>query len=261
MVLIFIILIAILSLPAEALERNPEFSPWRGHDFVFCFVTDDGRACNLAWAETAREMGFRFTIAINVYSHTYEDPTVLTVEQVRDLAEDGFEIANHGYSHGNLGLPEACPKPPKGSLLGYFLCEGVDPSEAMEALHVEIERDSVAAFCDIPEASVRTLAYPRHLHGKALIDSLIAEGYIGARTGNWNATDLFSNGEFPLYARNGWNEGISLFRVPIRTSDYGLFGDHSADPPVHYTYEEFLAFALPRIQDIRQKGGMFVIYT
>ena len=261
LILLSFILIGALALPAEAEDQRSDTSPWFGHEFVFCFTTDDGRLANLAWADTARTMGFRYTIAINVKSNIDNNPDALSLQQIHDLAEDGFEIANHGYSHANLGLPGTCPYPPKGSLMGYFLCEDLDPVEAMAALHVEIERDSIAELCDIDVDSIKTLAYPRHRHGKALIDSLISEGYIGARTGGWTDTNLYSYGDFPLLARNGWDEGISLFRVPLRTSDYGLFGDHSADPPVHFTYEQFEAWALPRIDDIRQKHGMFVLYT
>ncbi len=38
---------------------------WMGSHFAFCFISDDGSICNLAWAEKAREMGFRFSMAIN----------------------------------------------------------------------------------------------------------------------------------------------------------------------------------------------------
>jgi hypothetical protein len=99
----------------------------------------------------------------------------------------------------------------------------------MDALHVEIERDSITDLCDLDADAIRTLAYPRHRHGKALIDSLIAEGFIAARTGGWALSDLYSYGDYPLQARNGWEEGISLFRVPTRMADCALFGDHSAD--------------------------------
>lgn len=261
MVLLAIALILSLCLPAVAQDKETESWRWFGHDFVFCFLTDDGNSPNLAWAETAREMGFRYTIAVNVKTSSSDHPFYLTLQQIHDLAEDGFEIANHSYSHANDCLPETCPYPPKGSLMGYFLCEELDPVDAMAGLHAEIERDSVSVLCDLDVETIKTLAYPRHLHGKALIDSLIAEGYIGARTGGWTSTNLYSYGEFPEYAHNSWEGGISLFRVPTRTSDTGLFGDHSAVPPVHFTYEQFYAAAQPRIEDIRNKGGMFVIYT
>ncbi len=65
---------------------------WLGHDFAFCFVTDDGRTSNLAWADTARTMGFRFTIAVN---HGRTSSTILSAEDIHELAEDGFEIGSH----------------------------------------------------------------------------------------------------------------------------------------------------------------------
>ena len=251
----------LICLPAVAAEPDARDYRWLGHDFAFCFMTDDGVQSNLAWAETARDMGFRFTIAINLYMDINASYGALTLQEIRDLEADGFEIANHSYSHGKLGLPETCSLPPKGSLMGYFLCDDLDPVEAMDALHVEIERDSIAARCDLDVSSIRTVAYPRHLHGKALIDSLIAEGYIGARTGGWTMPEEYSYGEFTFQSYNSWDGGISLFRVPTRISDAGLFGDHSATPPVHYTYEQFLEIAQPRIDDLRQRGGIFVLYT
>lgn len=92
-------------------------------------------------------MDFRFTIAINPGKLTSDR---LTPEQVHELHEEGFEIANHGWSHGLAGLPLTCPKPPAGSLLGYTMCDGLDPFAAAISLQAEIERDSIATFGGLP---------------------------------------------------------------------------------------------------------------
>jgi len=174
---------------------------WMGNDFAFCFVTDDGRSSNLAWADTARAMGFRFTIAIN---HGREAGFVLSSEEAHELANDGFDIGSHSLTHGFAGLPETYPSPPRGSMMGYFLCEDLDPVEGMQYFKAEIERDSLAAFADLPVSDIRVFAYPRHRHGKAVIDSLIAEGYLGARMGSkWDYSEN-SYGDFNTPPENSW---------------------------------------------------------
>jgi hypothetical protein len=146
--------------------------------------------------------------------------------------------------------------------MGYFLC--TDPASQaarMASLRGEISRDSIATYCNLPASSIRVLAYPRHLHGKALIDSLISAGYIGARTGGRYDYLTNSCGDFNVQARNGWNSGISLYRIPVMSDDAGFFGDHSASPPVHKTYEQFLAAAQPFMNTMRTTGGIFVLFT
>jgi hypothetical protein len=239
---------------------DPEYR-WFGHDFAFCFITDDGRLPNEEWANLARAMDFRFTIAINTLRSHTELSGVLSFDQLEVLNADGFEIAQHGYSHGFNGLPETCSSPYRGSLMGYFLCGDVDPTEAMTSLQAEIERDSIAFIDGVSANDVRTVAYPRHRHGKALIDSLISEGYIAARTGGLNDYDMNSFGDFDFPSKNGWDEGISLFRMNTGAQDLALFGDHSGNPSVHYTYEQFTAIAQARINHHKTKGGIFVLFT
>ncbi len=234
---------------------------WDGHEFAFCFVTDDGTTANEDWATVGLTLGFRFTIAVNVSSDV-PGTGYLSHQQIHDLAMQGFEIAEHGSRHGFGGLGATCTVPPRGSLMGYFLCnDPPDLATRMASLRGEIDRDSIATYCNLPASSIRVLAYPRHLHGKALIDSLIAEGYIGARTGGRYDYLTNSCGDFNVQARNGWDTGISLYRVPVMRDDKGFFGDHSASPPVHYTYDQFLASAQPLITSMRAAGGIFVLFT
>lgn len=234
--------------------------PWDGHDFAFCFVTDDGTRCNLAWADTARVMDFRFTIAVNVRSATPAN-TRLTKQEIHDLAGEGFEIAQHGASHGTAGLSLSCSSPPRGSWMGYFMCTDPSPAERMVALKAEIERDTLAANCGLPPSAIKVCAYPMHRHGKALIDSLQAEGFIGARTGGLWDYNSNSYGDFTTMARNSWDGGISLYRIPLANSDTWIFGNHSAVPPVHRTYESFLSIAQPIMEQFRASKGICVVYT
>lgn len=234
--------------------------PWDGHAFAFCFVTDDGRKSNLAFADTARVMDFRFTIGVNVNSSP-AGTMELTLSEMHELWEDGFELAQHGGSHASIGLDPACPQPPSGSLMGYFMCEGTDEQSRMEYLAQEISADTLSTWTCIPRQDVRVVAYPRHRHGKALIDTLRAAGYIGARTGNRWGYSSDSYGDFTTMARNSWDGGMSLYRMPTVETDAYLFGDHSADPPVHLDYDTFRARADQSIAPFKQSGGICIVYT
>ncbi len=240
-------------------DRDSNVHRWMGYDFVFCFVTDDGKLSNLAWADVGRELDFRFTMAVNPYNEP--DWNTLSSSQLHELWVDGFEIANHSYSHGQLGLPESCLMPPRGSMAGYYECEGIDPDQAMTDFIREIERDSVATIANIPSQDVKSFAYPRHIHTFAIIDSLIAEGYTGARMGSQWSEEEYSYGDFTTYPKNSWDDGLSLFRIPVKTVSRNLFGNHSASPPVHYTYEEFVEAAQPHINQMRNSGGAFLLYS
>lgn len=243
---------------AEPLDKTYR---WNGRPFVFVFTTDDGTSCNLGWAEVARRMDFRFTIGCNPYWKYSPVAERLTPEEMHTLWEDGFEIANHTYSHCKEEVPLTCPAPPRGSLMAYFDCEDLESCDADRLFHAEIERDSLATIGQIPVAEIRTLQYPRHRYSHAIIDSLIAEGYIGARFGANSSFYSYGNEEYDEPARNAWDEGISLFRIPLTAYAETFFGNHSADPPVHFTYEQFAAAAQPYIDQAIVQGGMFVIYA
>ncbi|MDX2473231.1 MAG: T9SS type A sorting domain-containing protein [Candidatus Krumholzibacteria bacterium] len=215
---------------------------WLGHDFAFCFVTDDGTKCNLAFADTASVMDFRFTIAVNV-SCTVPSWSRLSRSEIHNLWESGFEIAQHSASHANRGLSLECPQPPRVSLMA------------------EVERDTITTWTEVPVADIRVVAYPRHLHGHELIEELMAEGFIGARTGGKWDYENNSAGEFTTMAKNSWDDGISLYRIPIANSAAYLFGDHSASPPVHGDYESFRTIAERVITPFQETGGICVIYT
>ncbi|HPF69300.1 MAG TPA: hypothetical protein PLQ13_01415 [Candidatus Krumholzibacteria bacterium] len=249
-------LLLTLALAAAPVRATPE--RWNGHPFVFVLMTDDGTKCNLGWAEVARERDFRFTIAVNAGKVTARQ---LTAAEMHQLAADGFEIAQHGHSHGFDGVPLTCPTPPKGSLQAYFDCPDLDPAAAAEALAAEISRTRLETLADLPCGSVRTLAYPRHLLSKELIETLVAAGFSGARYGENSSYDNFSGGDFTVPSRNSWDDGISLFRVPIAHYATYFFGDHSATPPVFYTHEQFVAAAQPLIDQAREQGGIFAIYA
>lgn len=253
-ILLEFLVLAVLFAPARVAYAER----WNDHPFVFVLMTDDGTKCNLGWAEVAREQGFRFTIAVNAGRST---PRLLSAADMHLLAEEGFEIAQHGHSHGFDGVPASCPTPPKGSLQAYFDCPDLDPVAAGAALQAEISASRLESLADLPAGTVKTLAYPRHLLSKALIDTLNAEGFTGARYGDNGSYALFSGGDFTVPARNSWDGGISLFRVPIAHYATYFFGDHSATPPVFYTHEQFVAAAQPLIDQAKEQGGIFAIYA
>jgi hypothetical protein len=227
---------------------------WEGHDFAFSFVSDDGLDDNMDWAQHGLANGYRFSIA--VIGNNLEIPGFLTVEQVVELHDLGFDIMSHSYSHGNNGLPPECPTPPRGSMQGYWLCE-VDHAEAMTAFHNEISRPVLAQITGLPMSDIRTFAFPRHLHSKAILRALVEEGYVGARCGGKTSYFSDSGGDFTTPAHNSW-QSISLMRVPLANSTTYLFGDH--DQGVYLTHEEFVARAQPIIDTFRTSGGICVVY-
>ena len=77
--------------------------------------------------------------------------------------------------------------------------------------------------------------------------------------GRWQE-ELTSYGDYTTYPSNSWDDGLSLFRMPNITTTSDLFGNHSAVPPVHKTYEDFLAVAQPYIDQTRASGGAFIIF-
>jgi len=254
--MVFVIMFLFLTTLTTA--KSSDQIRWEGHSFVFAFVTDDGTNYNLGWADVARQMGFRFTIAVN---QSADHPLKLTAADMHTLYEDGFEIANHGYGHGHTGVSPECPIPPRGSFLAYYMCDGFEPGEAMTLFKAEIERDSLSSFVGMPLEAVRSVAYPNHRYSTAVIDTLMDEGYLGARYGENSSYSSFSYGEFTTPARNSWDGGISLFRVPLTHYSLIFFGNHSADPPVHFTHEEFVAATQPYIDQAVIDGGMFIIYA
>lgn len=250
--------LATLAIAATFLLAGPAHAErWNGHPFVFVFMTDDGTACNLGWAEVARAMDFRFSIAVNEGRITNR----LTPEQMHGLQAEGFEIAQHGHSHGFDGVPVDCPAPPRGSLQAYFDCPDMDPVAAALVLEQEISRSRLETLADLPAGAVRTVAYPRHMHSMALIDTLIAEGFIGARFGGNGSYVAYGSGDFDAPARNSWDGGISLYRVPLADYVGNLVGDHSANPPVFYTHEQFVAATQPLIDQAVADGGIFALYA
>ena len=94
---------------------SPSEYRWGGAEFAFCFISDDGTVCNLGWAQKARDMGFRFTIAMNEEKDEWRN---LTADSLLSLWEQGFEIANYSRSHGFTGLLDTCPIPPRGPCWG-----------------------------------------------------------------------------------------------------------------------------------------------
>ena len=104
-----------------------------------------------------------------------------------------------------------------------------------------------------------TFIYPRHGHSRALVAALRSQGYLGARDGLSALHGFYS--DYLTGSRNSWEEGISLFRIPIACNAADLFGDHSANPSVYHDYETFFAAAMPFITQARETGGIFALYT
>jgi len=234
-----------------------------GHDFVLCFISDDLTGCNLGWVEKAMEMDFRFTISVN--ANRLDQFPFLAAVDVRQFFVDGFEISNHSLSHATYGMircedgqtPPACDLH-YGNLLGYFdfTSSFSDSSESMPYFRNEIRKEPITDL--VPPLTIedlKTFVYPGHCYSVAIVEALHEWGYLGARDGPW--APGFTDYTTP--PANSWDGGISFFRVPIAFDSSDVFGDHSADPPVHFTRQEFEAATLPIIEEMRESGGIMAI--
>ncbi|MFH1841932.1 MAG: T9SS type A sorting domain-containing protein [bacterium] len=70
-----------------------------------------------------------------------------------------------------------------------------------------------------------------------------------------------THSDFDCLPANGWDEGISLFRVPVTRPPQYFFGDHSDDPAIYYDHAEFVAATQPVIDGIKAKKGIFILYA
>jgi len=146
-------------------------------------------------------------------------------------------------------------------LHGYFECEPEEGVAIMEALYHATSRDVLSAFTGIPASDLRTVFYPRHMHSMALIDYLIDQGYKGARYGASGNYATFGSGDYSVPPENSWDEGISLYRVPIACYTQDIVGDHSAETPEYFSHELFLERMTWRVEEAVENGGMLIVYT
>jgi FlgD Ig-like domain len=250
--------------PISAEEKpDDDIYRWLEHDFVFCFISDDGMMCNLGWADKAREMDFRYTLAVNpdFLGHT----EYLTHSDMNQLILDGFEISNHSASHATLGMTQCSPDTlipfcdeNYWSLLGYFNYTGSfqDSTWSMPYFRNEIRRQKLSdLYAGLEFSDVKTFVYPSHGHSVEIVHTLFDWGYLGAR----NGSGALGESDFSTLPSNSWNGGISFFRVPLGMHPHHVFGNHSADPPVHFTHAQFVEAAMPIIEQFRATGGIMTM--
>jgi len=259
----FILLSFLLNVsPGLSLESKGPHR-WMGHDFVLCFISDDATRCNVGWFEKGLEMDFQFTISIN--ANRLDRAPFLSSYEVEQFVQNGFEVSNHTTSHATYGMTQ-CEDglfPPHCDILyrnlhGYydFSSSFTDSSESMPYFRTEINRQILADYVGgLETETIKTLAYPKHGHSRAIVEELRNWGYLGARTGR--SSPYYS--DYTTLAENSWDDGISFYRVPIAFSASEVFGDHSAIPPVHFTQEEFIEATMPYIQEMQESGGILAI--
>ena len=248
---------------------------------------------------TARDLAYTLFVN-PLLSQLYGSSYVLSPEALNSYYEHGHEIAGHSYSHaglwndrlppaGNAGgqisvadtLAHGTPAGYQGSagagaLQGYFHpgvwdSLGWDWDNAEQHYYrtdlthrqhflAEISRDSVATIIDIPPDEVTTFAFPQFRYSSAIIDSLIAAGYQGARFGGYPNSP--SQGDIANDPRNSW-ASISLFRVPMLFPIHVVITDDGAGDTLEHgcSESEFKAAVTPYFSYLVESGGMGVLMS
>jgi peptidoglycan/xylan/chitin deacetylase (PgdA/CDA1 family) len=133
---------------------------------------DDGDPADLRVAEllAARKLPGTFYIPLRGHVDPGHRATRMSPSELKELADQDFEIGAHGISHPNL------------------------PACSPNQLTVEVE-GSRKHLEDELGREVTMFAYPRGRHNRKVISALIEAGYAGARTTAMLARDL----EFDRY--------------------------------------------------------------
>jgi peptidoglycan/xylan/chitin deacetylase (PgdA/CDA1 family) len=170
---------------------------WQGHDIAFTFTTDDGNADNRVWADVFREYGLRYTMFVT--TRWIGMPGKLTIEDLRRLNADGFEIGGHGVSHARL-------------------TDCVDSALVYEMLTC---RDTLATMIAAKDYRCLTFAYPSHAHD-ARVMAVAAQLFTAARDGGTDPRGHpnFSEGD------DTWGN-TTLYEVPLAVTMASLTGNNS----------------------------------
>jgi peptidoglycan/xylan/chitin deacetylase (PgdA/CDA1 family) len=158
---------------------------WEGKSFAFTVTSDDGHADNRAWANVFRDLGLRYTLFIT--ARWVGRPGKLTVNDLRRLQADGFEIGGHSLSHPRL----------------------TDCTDSARVYEMKTCRDTLETMIHASDYHCRTFAYPFHAHDERVMTTA-ARFYTAARDGGLDARG------YPDFARGSatW-DNTSLFEVPL----------------------------------------------
>jgi peptidoglycan/xylan/chitin deacetylase (PgdA/CDA1 family) len=187
--------------PEPARQTTPDGGDaaaiWDGHSVAFTFTSDDGNADNRVWADVFREYGLRYTMFVT--TRWVGLPGKLTVEDLRRLNADGFEIGGHGVTHTTLTT-----------------CS--DPTLVYEMVTC---RDTLATMIDAKEYRTHTFAYPSQAHDERVM-AVARRLFIAARDGGVSPSGHpnFSEGD------DTW-ENTSLYEVPVAVTMASLTGNNS----------------------------------
>ena len=198
---------------------------WQGRSFAFTFTSDDGNADNLAWTDVYREFGLRYTLFIT--ARWVGRPGKLTVQDLRRLQSDGFEIGGHSLSHPRL----------------------TDCSDSARIYEMVVCRDTLEVMIDSKDYRCLTFAYPENAHN----DRVMATAglfYTAARDGGThpNGQPNFSEG------RAEW-DSCSLYEVPVAVTMSNLTGRNS------FSEEKTRGAIRSRLADYRKRHCWVVVAT
>lgn len=213
--------------------RKPYRFPWNGYPVAFALTTDDQVVDNNTWKATADSFGYKYTLYCrgDAEPFTGSSATRLTIANLQDFYNDGYEIGHHSLSHAET----------------WGLAEIVSDQDSM---NTEVERSWLATALSIPTTSIRTFAYPNGGFNTLAQKTLKNYGYLMARCAGDTTTDNayppWSDADGAKYLR--LDRTRNLYAVERIVVESGLFGTAAADSFTHASIKERLYDAIDRAE-------------
>ncbi len=192
---------------------------------------DDGDTRDLKLAELLRERGISATFYVPL--KPYSSHAALSDTDLRNLADQGFEIGAHGISHENL-------------------------TQIPSASVAQVVSASKQGLQDILGQEVKMFCYPGGWHNATAVQSLKAAGYFGARTTRMLSTEPdFAAFEMPTslqaypHGHAAYFKNASRARSFRRVRDYLVHLRRAAD---------WVALGQMLFDRVMAQGGIWHLY-
>lgn len=192
---------------------------------------DDGDPLDLRIAELLRQRGLSGTFYIPILG--YQGRATLTKAQTRQLADSGFEIGGHTYSHRSLtDVPS-----------NEFERELVDSRKLLQ---------------DRTEQSIDMFSYPNGRYDQRTIEAVKAAGYRGARTTRMLRTrlecDLF---QIPTTVQAFPHPPMTYLKNTLKARHLGSLLQYS----LHIAYSmDWVQFSKATFDHVQREGGVWHLY-
>jgi hypothetical protein len=194
--------------------RKPYRYQWAGKPLAICISTDDQNTDNLLWKTVADSFGVKYTLFCRGDSYPFASKTDdvgwatrLTKAQLQKFYTDGYEIGQHGTTHGATD----------GGLYGLG-----DITDA-DSMNAELVRGWLADTLAISPAVIRSFAYPSGGYNLLAIKAVQAHGYLTGRgVADTVLTPAWSDADLQQYLRT--DRPRNLFQIACTTDVHELFG-------------------------------------